>query len=389
MIRKSFLLAVILALAVPAGATISGGDLVIPAAIRGQGANQSRWQMDLILLNTGSQTASVAVYWLPRETDNSSATPVNLSIPAGQSITYDDVVKSLLGLESATGAIRIVSNVAVAANSRVYNIKSGAAVGQGFEALGPDALVSEGGSTTIPGLRQDSANRANLFATAGPDGAGFMITILSPAGAVLGTKIYNISAWSAFYAPVTDIVGGSPGDVQARISVTSGSAWFAGARVENASGDPFTLAAVFPPPFAVTALAGTYTGAWYNVTFCSTGAATATVSVDEAARTFQVTLDLDGSVFGGADPAPETFSGSYNANGASLNASSPTFGDVSIAATPDGRFTGTATNVPNASVDSVKIDGQLTPTTLAVVYEVTFSGGGGTASGILILPREE
>jgi len=301
MLRRTFFLVFLLAAAIPASAITNGNLVVIPAAIHGNGAHNSLWRMDLILANTRPQDATVMVFWLPRDSDNSAATPVILTLPAGQTVTYDDVVQSLLGMTSGTGAIRIISNVAVAANSRVYNLKDGVSVGQGFPGLPPEAMVIEGRSTTIPGLRENSANRANLFATAGPAGAEFTITILSPDASTLGSASFTLAPWSAFYVPVSNIVSGKPGDVRARILVTRGAAWFAGARVENASGDPFTVSAVYPPPFLATDFAGNYAGSWYNTTFRSAGAIQFSVTVDEAAGTLQVTLDVDGNVFGGSD----------------------------------------------------------------------------------------
>jgi hypothetical protein len=55
---------------------------------------------------------------------------------------------------------------------------------------------------------------------------------------------------------------------------------------------------------AAAAFAGDYTGEWQNTTFGSTGASNFKVAVDEVAQFALVTIDLDGNVFGGADPDP-------------------------------------------------------------------------------------
>ena len=55
---------------------------------------------------------------------------------------------------------------------------------------------------------------------------------------------------------------------------------------------------------AAAELVGLYTGEWQNTTFGSAGETNITVEVDEVANVVMVTVDLDGNVFGGADPDP-------------------------------------------------------------------------------------
>ncbi|MFN2387499.1 MAG: hypothetical protein ABR576_14645 [Thermoanaerobaculia bacterium] len=57
-------------------------------------------------------------------------------------------------------------------------------------------------------------------------------------------------------------------------------------------------------------LEGSYSGEWSNRTFISGGPASAVISVDETARTFEVVLTLGGNVFGVGAPGPQTLRGS-------------------------------------------------------------------------------
>ncbi len=135
------------------------------------------------------------------------------------------------------------------------------------------------------------------------------------------------------------------------------------------------------------ALAGNWSGQWNNNTFSTTGPASMAVSVNTAAQTFQATITLGGNVFGGSAPPPQTFSGSYGASGITFTQSSPVFGNVTATIGPDGTITGSATNVPSASVSRVDFTGTATATTITINYTITFTpgAGGGQATGVMIL----
>jgi hypothetical protein len=368
-------------------------EIVIPAGARGAGSGSSVWQMDLYLLDPGSEQATVLVYWLERNQDNSSAVPFTVTVPAGEEVVLDDVILNRVGLSNAGGAFRIVADHPIVANSRIYNLQGASTFGQGFEGLGPDVMASAGGSSTswIAGLQQNSASHSNLFAVAGPSGAEMTVTGLSPAGAQVGNGSFSVPPWGAFYTALAAIVGQNPGDVVLRVEVTSGEAWCAGSRIDSSTGDPFTLAAAVvagATGFDPMAYAGTWLGEWNNTTFGSSGAASATITVDTDSRTFTMVSDLDGFVFGASDPPPETYTGSYDDNGVSLTATSDTFGTTQVTVTPDGRVSGSSTGVPNPSIDSVQYSGTITPTTYTLDYTVVFSGNSGTAEGVVTMTKQ-
>ena len=52
-----------------------------------------------------------------------------------------------------------------------------------------------------------------------------------------------------------------------------------------------------------------------------------------------------------------------------------------------GRLEGMGVNVPNPGVDRVYFSGSASPDTIAIDYLVVFSGGSGTAEGILNMVR--
>ncbi len=119
----------------------------------------------------------------------------------------------------------------------------------------------------------------------------------------------------------------------------------------------------------LTALTGpnsvTATGTWTNNTFSSTGDVMADASFVPATNMATFIFDIDGGVYGGADPAPETFNvdlSEFITNGeADINVTSATYGDVSMSLTfytnNTGTFAGTAINEPSGNVTDARFSG--------------------------------
>lgn len=131
--------------------------------------------------------------------------------------------------------------------------------------------------------------------------------------------------------------------------------------------------------------AGVLTGTWENTTFSSAGSLS--FGFEVVGSDFTVTLDLDGNVFGGADPGPLVLTGMFTdaaGNGTFAAAGHPTYGDVS------GTL-GTFTQVEmlmqvnrNGILDTV-IEGALTPagapTEFDGTYRVNFTEAGSLGGG--------
>jgi hypothetical protein len=136
----------------------------------------------------------------------------------------------------------------------------------------------------------------------------------------------------------------------------------------------------------VQRMAGEWSGEWRNITFASSGDATASVSVDaEGGATF--TIDLDGMVFGMADPPPMTYSGTYDADGAYFEApDDPLFGDLSIRFASNGDASVVGELVPVEGVARLEAYGTATADGVQLFYTVYFLGGS-SAEGELTLHK--
>jgi hypothetical protein len=136
------------------------------------------------------------------------------------------------------------------------------------------------------------------------------------------------------------------------------------------------------------AFAGTWTGAWVNNTFSTTGLASLSVAVDKAAQTFQFTLTLGGNVFGAGTPAPQTLTGTYTGAGAAITGHSALLGDVTVSIGSNGALSGQAINVPNPQISRIDIAGTANTQSISFTYVIQFTTGG-IATGIVILTHNQ
>jgi hypothetical protein len=140
----------------------------------------------------------------------------------------------------------------------------------------------------------------------------------------------------------------------------------------------------------------TISGTWTNTTYGSTGDVTANVVFDTTTNVVTVIFDIDGNVYGGTDPAPETFTlnmTDFIRDGtATLTFTSAVYGDVSGTLTfytdNTGIFSGTATNAPNAAVTNASFSGTFEISGAAVSFAIVsarfdFNGVGITCTDSL------
>lgn len=122
------------------------------------------------------------------------------------------------------------------------------------------------------------------------------------------------------------------------------------------------------------AYAGTWSGSWTNITFGSTGSMTGQLSVEKNG-TAQLVLDVDGFVFGLVDPAPKTFTGTYNKDAMIFtSAGDDLFGNLTITFAATGSVTVSGLDVPALSIDTLTASGVVTTTNLNADYTLTIGG---------------
>lgn len=246
MMRRLTVSSLVAAVASAAFALNPGTELVVPAAARGGGAGGSFWVTDLYLYNPGTGSVDADLYWLPRDTDNSGATPVRYTVPPGESVALPDAIQNVFGLASGAGAIRIVATGGeLVASSRILNTADPSGTyGQGFEAVPTSAALAPGGVTDVVGLAQGGGFRSNLFAVnVGSTPAAFTLSVRTAGGAEVAATSVSLPPYAAWYRSLPALGVATLQDGTAHVEVTSGAVVVVGSRIDDGSGDPTTLEA--------------------------------------------------------------------------------------------------------------------------------------------------
>lgn len=225
------------------GGPVAGTWLLTSSArVSGAGAF---WQTDLSIRNTGATNANVTVKFLGHSGDGRGGPERYVSIPAGQTQTWRDVLSSLFSLSSDYGPILIRSSSAsLAVLGQTWTSGGGGTYGQSVPVLSTSELV---GSTprSILGVRQDAFFRTNLMlANATESTVTVVVQLVSTTGGVLGTKNVSLGPLSrAQFNVASDFGYSSLADAVFVVSSpTSGAAVGAYASViDNATADPRTL----------------------------------------------------------------------------------------------------------------------------------------------------
>jgi len=239
-------LAMVLAVALPSAALNPSTELYVPAAARVAGAAGSQWYTDLYVFNPGTSTVTVDIYFLPRDTDNSSVTATRFELAANETLTLPDVILGTFGQASAAGAFRIVATGQVIANSRVYNKAGSDTFGQGLEGVPASVAVTAGNPTDIMGLTSNGTAsgtfRSNIFAVNTSSASTTLdVTLMDSSGATVATKSYTLAPYAAFYKKISDLGGGDFDNGTLHVEVSAGSAIVVAAKNDNGSSDGTTL----------------------------------------------------------------------------------------------------------------------------------------------------
>lgn len=125
-----------------------------------------------------------------------------------------------------------------------------------------------------------------------------------------------------------------------------------------------------------TTQAAIYIGSWKNTTFGSTGALKIDLTLKDSRA--KGVLDVDGNVFGGADPPPIPFNFPFDPDkNGKFKITGTILGDLAGAYTTNGDLNVTITHIPGGFLTKVSIDSHidLKLETFAATYQIFNSGG--------------
>jgi hypothetical protein len=165
---------------------------VLPSAAHSPGKNGAFYTTDLTLSNRGSNDATVVLQFLGHDRDGSVGPQASLTLAAGRTETYRDVLGTKFGAASGGdyGAVLVLSD---SASLRGVGITatpspSGGTFGHAVPLQSGSDLVTPLTPKTILGLREDAGSRTNaVFVNLTTASASVDLALVGPDGATLGT----------------------------------------------------------------------------------------------------------------------------------------------------------------------------------------------------------
>jgi hypothetical protein len=243
-----------------------------------------------------------------------------------------------------------------------------------------DVHVGESGTTyfysaAIPVDVGQGINTGVVMATDGIAGSKINVSLKDSTGASVATSTIpqlnplaagnQIARYGSEFFPGVTINSGY------MIVQSTGPDGFLPLAILDSSGTFSTTATIRRSLYTPTQLAGNYTGTWTNTTFGSTGSSSLQLSYNATTKVATITFDVNGNVFGGADPPAETWTCTVTLDGCKASFNSSVFGAGTFVLRPDGTMYIRST----PSIGYFNMDGYLTSTNLWGAYTVGLGGG--------------
>ena len=221
---------------------------ILPSSARKRGRGDAFYTTNLTISNTGSAEAQIGLRFLGHERDGRTGPEKSLTLAAGATTTFTDVLSSAFALVDDYGAILISSNVAtLVVESTTSTPGGGGEFGQGLGASGRNDLIGDDHARSLVGVRDDSRFRTNLVLTNAVEKAiDVDLNLFGEDGSVLGSLRVRLEPLGMRQVSEVSRAVGAPGEVQgARLVLstpTPGGAFAAYASViDNGTDDPRIL----------------------------------------------------------------------------------------------------------------------------------------------------
>lgn len=207
---------------------------------------------DFFVANEGTSDANVTLKFLGHDVDGTSGAEQSLTVPAGQAVTYGDVLGSAFGLTSGNsyGAIRIAADSTYLKISSVTTTPTPdqtGAYGQSVPAVRTSQLITHASPGAIAGIREDATARTNLvLLNATTQSLDAQATLRDDSGINLGTLTQTLPPLGMTQiGRIIEKITGARNTSNATLTLsttTSGGAFTAFASlVNNGTNDPATL----------------------------------------------------------------------------------------------------------------------------------------------------
>ncbi|HPW56742.1 MAG TPA: hypothetical protein PLP31_13500 [Thermoanaerobaculaceae bacterium] len=224
---------------------------LVPTSGHLPGFGGAFWVTDMVIHNPGPSIATVNIYFMKQNQNNSAAVGQTFMIPASRSLKLKDVVKNTFGQSSTSGALLIGSNVALLVASRTFNDQPAGTFGQYVPGQAAATLVSGTAPARLIQLTRNALYLTNIgFANMTASATPITVTLYHSSGALAGVLAEVIDPWG--YRQINDVFAkagaGTADDAYAVVTSTLATAkYFTYASVrDNRTADPITVIPVEP-----------------------------------------------------------------------------------------------------------------------------------------------
>ncbi len=220
-----------------------GRSWILPSSARAQGIG-TFWTTDLTIRNPGRSVATATVKFLGHSADGRSGPERVVTLAAGETRTFPDVLGSLFGLSSDYGPIRVTSDADLVIQGQTFTPGGGGTYGQSVPAT-PASDAVGAAPRSIVGVTEDSSFRTNLMlANASETPVEVAVALVARTGETLATRSVSLGPLSFAQLNVGSDLGGSGVSGAAFLLSTptagGGFAAYASA-IDRITGDPRTL----------------------------------------------------------------------------------------------------------------------------------------------------
>jgi hypothetical protein len=212
-----------------------GYRYLTPSVAHAEGVDNTIWTSNLELHNPSSEQIHADLYLLAASADNRSAQPVPIFVPAGQSLTQTDVVNTLFGELTGSGAVFVVAEDRLLIGSRTATGDDAGSYGQRIPAYPEPAATHGADPTYLIYLSENDRYRSNLgLVNLTGSYQTIDVEIFAADGDLLGTRTYSLKPFG--YKLKTSIIG--------KLTTAEVDDGFAVIRASSADAVFFTFASV-------------------------------------------------------------------------------------------------------------------------------------------------
>src|SRR5664280_1348567 len=218
------------------GLPVEASTWTVPGTVNAGGLNNTRFVSDLAVTNPGSVPTQATISFVPAN----GTTPKQVTLNAGQTVVYRNVLDSLWGAQGA-GATQIASDLPLLIRARTYNTAVSGTYGVALPVFADDRLLDLGDMADSLWISQSadgsSGYRTNVAVVFPDDGGGSAtVTIYDADGTELASQDYSLDAPGFQQFGVGSFAGAVPVG-RVKVVVTRGRAAGYSVVVDNVTGD--------------------------------------------------------------------------------------------------------------------------------------------------------